>query len=129
MTEPQNTETAGGSRYSAGKPGGWWYAPLRGLRLVAPVWTQGAEKYAPMDWKNGQSFSTLLDCAMRHMLEALDKGPRAVDPESGNLHLAHVAWNVLALLTFLADERDDLNDVDSWRGVTAAEKRARDLTR
>jgi hypothetical protein len=118
----ENTESSGGTRYSEGKPGHWWCAPLRGLRLVAEVWTFGAEKYAPMDWKEGQSYSTLIDCAMRHMLEVLDKGPLARDPDSKDgkvLHLAAVAWNILCLLTFIADGREDLNDVDKWRGVTA----------
>lgn len=120
----ENTETSGGTRYSAGKPGGWWYVPLYGVRLVAEVAMMGAEKYAPMDWRNGQSFSTLLDCAMRHFLEVLERGPLARDSESGKLHLAHVGWNVLALLTFIALGRDDLDDVTPWQGVTAAKKRA-----
>lgn len=117
-----NTEKAGGTRYSQGKPGGWWYAPIYGLRLVAEVWQRGAEKYAPMDWKNGQSFSTLLDCASRHWLEVVEHGPWARDPETGAYHLAHLAWNVLTLLTFMALERHDLDDVSKWRGITAATK-------
>lgn len=116
---PKNTEDAGGSRYSEGKPAGWWYAPIYGLQLVADVWEYGAKKYAPMDWKEGQSFSTLLDCAMRHTLDVLHKGPYARDPESGAYHAAHACWNWLCLLTFMSLGRDDLNDVDEWRGVTA----------
>jgi len=131
---PEDTERAGGTRFSKGKPGGWWYAPIYGLRLVAPVWQQGADKYAPFDWSEGQSYSTLIDCVMRHLLEVVDKGVWSRDPESGNLHLAHCAWNVLCLLTFMArDEREDvraydeaLNDIDPWRGVTAAMKRELD---
>lgn len=120
-----NTERVGiGSRYSAGKPAGWWHAPLLGLRLVAPVWQSGAEKYAPMDWREGQSFSSLIDCAMRHMLAVVDGGPLARDPESGHYHAAHAAWNLLTLLTFVVLGRDDLNDVDGWRGITAADRRA-----
>jgi hypothetical protein len=120
----ENTDSkSGGTRYSAGKPAGWWYAPLRGLRLVAPVWEMGAEKYAPMDWKQGQSYSSLLDCATRHFIEVLDKGPLAKDPESGCYHVAHTVWNLLTLLYFIdRDDRPDLNDVDPWRGVNAAMK-------
>lgn len=120
--ENVNTEKAGGSRFSGGKPGGWWYAPLFGLRAVARVWEYGASKYAPLDWKEGQSFSTLLDCAMRHTLEVMDKGPWAIDRESGCFHAAHVAWNWLALLTFMVQQRTDLDDTAEWRGVTAATK-------
>lgn len=121
---PVNTEAAGGSRYSAGKPGGWSYIPMYGLRLISAVAVDGGKKYAPQDWRNGQSFSTLWDCFMRHVLEAQERGITARCPESGHLHLAHAAWNLLALLTFIAVGRDpELNDIDIWRGVTAAMKR------
>lgn len=122
-SEPANAETAGGTRYSHGKPAGWWYAPIYGLRLVAPVWERGAKKYAPMDWKNGQSFSTLIDCATRHLLEVLDRGPYAKDTETGCYHAAHTVWNLLALLTFIERGRTELDDVSPWIGVTAAQKR------
>jgi hypothetical protein len=115
----ENMETAGGSRYSKGKPGGWWYAPLYGLRLVAPVWMRGAVKYAPLDWREGQSFSVLIDCAMRHTLEVLHRAPYAKDPETDCYHAAHAAWNWLCLLTFIALGRNDLDDTEQWRGVVA----------
>ena len=118
----ENTETAGGTRFNAGKPGGWWYAPILGLRLVAPVWMQGAEKYAPKDWRVGQSFSVLIDCAFRHMLEVVDKGPKSRCPESGNLHAAHAVWNLLCMLTLMVLGRDDCDDVTKWEGVTTAMK-------
>lgn len=117
-----NTDESGGTRYSDGKPAGWWYAPILGLRLVAKVWEMGAEKYAPKDWAVGQSFSTLLDCAMRHTLEVMHRGPWARDPESGQYHAAHVAWNWLTLLTFMELERHDLDDCTKWDGVTAKDK-------
>lgn len=114
-----NTEASGGTRYSTGKPKGWWYAPLYGLRLVAQVWEAGASKYAPRDWAEGQSFSTLLDCASRHWLEVMHRGPWAIDEDTGAYHLANLAWNVLCLLTFMALDRRDLDDVTPWFGVTA----------
>ena len=65
---PSNTDTSGGTRYSEGKPGGWWYAPLGGLELVAPVWEMGADKYAPRDWAQGQLYSTLMNSLSRHIV-------------------------------------------------------------
>ena len=123
-TLPKNTDAkAGGSRFSEGKPGGWWYAPIYGLRLVAGIWEQGSKKYAPMDWKEGQSFSSLMDCAFRHTLEVMERGPWARCPDSGELHVGHIVWNWLTMLTFMAKgDRPDLNDVDKWRGITAAAK-------
>ena len=117
----KNTETAGGTRYSEGKPSGWWYAPLFGLRLVAEVWRGGSEKYAPLDWQNGQSFSTLFDCMSRHWIYIVDQGVWSRCPDSGAYHLAHLVWNALALLTFMAKERHDLDDMTFWRGATAAQ--------
>jgi len=125
---PHNTDAkAGGSRFSEGKPGGFWYAPLLGLRLVSEVWTSGAEKYAPMDWREGQSFSSLVNCAFRHMLQVIAHGPMARDDGEGGtgaLHVACVVWNMLTLLTFIEMGEDErLNDIDHWRGVTARKRR------
>ena len=116
----RNTDTSGGTRYSEGKPAGWWYAPLYGLKLVAPLWEAGAAKYAPKDWQSGQSFSTLLDCAMRHMMEVMHHGVWGIDEDTGAYHAAAVAWNMLALLTFMALGRHDLDDCTIYDGVTAA---------
>lgn len=121
--EMKNTDTSGGTRYSEGKTAGWWYAPLAGLKLVAPVWEMGARKYAPMDWMVGQSFSTLMDCAMRHSIAVMEEGPYARDPESGHYHAGHAAWNWLAMLTFMAQGRVDLDDITPYQGVTAADMR------
>ena len=126
MTEDQtlNTDKTGGTRYSAGKPGGWWYAPLYGLRLVAEVWTKGGAKYAPLDWQEGQSFASLFDCMSRHYFKLVQHGVWSKDdgPKgTGAYHLAALVWNALCLLTFMALERYDLDDMTGWQGVTAAQ--------
>ena len=115
----KNTEKSGGTRYSEGKPKGWWYAPLLGLRLVAEVWTGGGDKYAPLDWQQGQSFSSLFDCMSRHWIAIVAHGVWSRDPDSGAYHLAHLVWNALCLLTFMEQERHDLDDMTFWQGVTA----------
>jgi hypothetical protein len=123
----KDTEQTGGTRYSEGKPAGWWFAPLLGLRLLAGVWTGGSEKYAPLDWQEGQSFSTLLNCTGRHWLEVVHYGPWAKCPDSGCYHLAHMAWNILCLLTFMVligrdeEKYGGVDDVTRWRGITATE--------
>src|SRR5688500_2665021 len=104
-----NVETSGGTRYSAGKPRGSWLTPVLGLRLVQRVAMYGARKSAPLDWQCGQSFSTLMDCALSHVLKMLQHGPTSRDEESGELHAAHAAWNLLALLTFIEAGRTDLD--------------------
>jgi hypothetical protein len=123
----ENTDKSGGTRFSAGKPGMWWAIPMKGLRLVARVTMHGSKKYAPLDWACGQSYSTLLDSASRHWLEVLTSGPLARDEESGEYHLAHCAWNILCLLHFIEQGREDLDDVSEWQGVTTAMKEAKEL--
>jgi succinate dehydrogenase flavin-adding protein (antitoxin of CptAB toxin-antitoxin module) len=116
-----NTETSGGTRYSEGKPKMTW-APWRGMMEVCRVSDRGAQKYAPLDWDCGQSFSTLLNSASRHMIAAMNN-PLARDSESDLLHVGHAAWNLLCLLDFVEQGRAaELDDITKWRGVSASEK-------
>ena len=116
-----NTETAGGTRYSEGKPKPMW-TPALGLLEVAKVTEYGATKYAPHDWWVGQSYSGLVNSAARHMMQVLSYGPRARDRESGLLHTAHAAWNLLCLLHFHHEGRDtELDDLSGFVGVTTEE--------
>lgn len=122
-SDAENMETSGGTRFSKGKPGMWWAIPLAGLRLVSEVTMYGAKKYAPLDWAEGQSFSTLFDCTMRHLERMATDGLWSRDKESGLLHAAHAAWNLLCLLHFMQEGREDLDDVSKYRGMTTAEYR------
>lgn len=97
--------------------------PAMGTEEACRVSERGAEKYAPLDWHVGQSWSTLLSSAMRHMKKALARGVLSRDEESGLMHIAHCQWNLLCLLHFMAEGRTDLDDVTPWRGVTATQKK------
>ncbi len=87
----------GGLRHDSGK--------VR-LDLIPPEWiealgqvlTKGAEKYAARNWEKGMAWSKMIGCAMRHLLAFL-RGER-FDQETGCHHLAHAAWNVLALMSY-----------------------------
>lgn len=64
------------------------------LMEVAKVATFGARKYEPESWKLVDNGSTRYKSALyRHLL-----APEELDEESELDHLAHVAWNALALL-------------------------------
>lgn len=68
----------------------------RAVLAVAEVATFGANKYTKGGWlhvTNGQE--RYRDAADRHRLK---QGFELYDPDSELLHLAHEAWNVLALL-------------------------------
>jgi hypothetical protein len=113
-----NMEKAGGARYNAGKEQ-YHSLPVLAFKEIAKVGTQGAEKYGHFNWWKGQAFSTLVNSAMRHMLKVL-WNPASVDPESGQYHAAHVAWNVMAILHFIAEGQDGrLNDIEEERRTLA----------
>ena len=62
---------------------------------VARVAEYGATKYAERNWERGMSWGHCFSGAMRH-LWAWWSGEET-DPESGCSHLAHAAWNCMAL--------------------------------
>lgn len=78
------------------------------MYAIAQVMTWAAENkgYKPNDWKNlPDSFMAFTGATGRHRVKRL-KG-EDLDDESGLLHLAHEAFNVLALLetTLLGDNK------------------------
>lgn len=72
--------------------------PVHPLRLIAEVFTMGAEKYAPRNWEKGMSYSRIVGALMRH-LEAWRSGETHC-PEDGQHHLASVAWCCMALMEY-----------------------------
>ena len=67
------------------------------IEEVVKVGTDGAAKYSDNGWKevpNGEE--RYMDALGRHLL-ALQKGEE-FDKLSGSRHLAHVAWNALAVM-------------------------------
>ena len=88
-----------GAKLDADKPRAWLMLQGFGnaLGAVARVTTIGAEKYTPEGWRqvpNGQE--RYMDAFARHAL-ALARGEQ-IDPDTGCLHKAQAAWNLLAAL-------------------------------
>ncbi len=77
------------------------------LMELAKVYTMGAVKYAPENWRKGMAWSRMYGSAMRHIL-AFQQGEE-VDEESGLPHLAHAIWNLFSLLDYTVShpELDD----------------------
>lgn len=85
--------------------------PPRILKVLAQIYTNGAEKYDGDNWKKGLSFRGVTDSAMRH-LEAF-RACKDKDNES-NLHtLGHAAWNVLTLMDY-STSHPEYDDRDHW---------------
>ena len=69
----------------------------RAIEKVGRVGTYGAIKYTPNGWRsvpNGQE--RYIDAMYRHLLK--HASGEAMDPDTGIQHLAHAAWNILAVL-------------------------------
>lgn len=81
--------------------------PPFALEELARVFSYGAEKYGARNWEAGLDWGRLFAAAQRH-LWSWWAGEDA-DEETGISHLAHAAWNCLALLEFARThpERDD----------------------
>lgn len=76
------------------------------LDLLPPEWvlalgkvsTKGSIKYAPRNWEQGMKWSKVWGPLLRHAFAWL--GGQKIDKETGCHHLALVAWNALALMTY-----------------------------
>ena len=77
------------------------------LELIPPEWewalgmvtTKGSEKYAPRNWEKGMDHSIMIGCMKRHIAKYL-AGQKYDMGETGCHHLAMVAWNALALMSY-----------------------------
>ena len=76
----------------------WELMPVAALEEVAKVFTYGAKKYDPDNWRKGFPWRSVFGSGMRHMMAWL--GGEDVDPESGIHHLAHAACNMLFILEY-----------------------------
>ncbi len=100
-----NLDAGGGLRMNSGKirmeltPPEWDYA-------LADVTTQGSKKYAARNWELGMEWSVMVGCMKRHLVK-FEAGERYDGKEfdiaagtTGCHHLAMVAWNALALMSY-----------------------------
>jgi hypothetical protein len=84
-------------RYDVGKER-FDLVPADSLFALVDVYTKGAAKYADRNWEKGMSWSRCFGSLMRHAWKFW-RG-ETNDPETGCHHMAHVAWNALALVSY-----------------------------
>jgi hypothetical protein len=77
----------------------WCLLPYEAVTEVVKVLEFGAKKYAAHGWVGGMNWSLLADAIMRHF-EAWQGGEDRA-PDSGLLHVSHIACNAL-FLTYYA---------------------------
>lgn len=87
----------GGLRYDEGKTR-YDLIPPEWEQALAEVLTAGAAKYAERNWERGMAWSKCVGCVRRHIFKWL-RGEQ-YDDETGCHHLAHAAWNLLALMSY-----------------------------
>jgi 5'(3')-deoxyribonucleotidase len=68
------------------------------IEQLAKVFTKGAEKYEDNNWLKGMSWSSVVASLKRH-LSAFEQGID-FDEETELLHMAHVAWNAMAIVSY-----------------------------
>ena len=80
------------------------------FHLIDPVWhestvkvlTMGAAKYVENNWKKNKDINRYISALERH-LNDIKKGI-FIDPESGELHTAHIACNSM-FLHYMLDKK------------------------
>ena len=72
--------------------------PVAPLWEVARVYTYGASKYAPDNWRKGIEWHRIYAALQRHLFKFWNG--EDIDPESALPHLAHAAFGVLTLLEY-----------------------------
>jgi hypothetical protein len=84
--------------------------PARFMAELAHVYTAGAKKYEPHNWRKGLAWSRVVGALLRHVYEWLRYGP--IDPEDYGHRLAKVAWCCATLIEYEATHPElcDLED-------------------
>lgn len=95
----------GGERKDDGKPR-VDLLPADAMLYLGQVYAAGARKYTDRNWERGMAYRKMLGPLMRHLFKWMI-GERT-DPETGLLHMGHVAWNALGLLSY--ELRNIIND-------------------
>lgn len=89
------------------------------LDALGRVYGYGANKYAAHNWRRRYEFSKSLDALDRHVAAFTDG--ETYDPESGEHHLAHAAFHLAALITWITEDGEGVNNPmdDRWRSALA----------
>lgn len=100
MSNPTITADGKGLRFDEGKPR-VDLIPGDAMLEIGSVYAYGCKKYAVRNWERGMPWSKCLGPLLRHLFKWMmgqkyDNGPKG----SGEMHIAMVAWNAIALLTY-----------------------------
>lgn len=120
MTEIRTTSETGGQKGM--KPERFDLIPAGALAHLARQYGFGAEKYSDNNWRAGYEWSKAYAALQRHALAFW--GGEDMDEESGQPHMAAVAWHAFTLLTFMEEHPmfDDRYKKPGKRAANAVER-------
>ena len=96
----------GGVKHDGGKPP-ISLIPRSAIEAEARVLAVGVAKYGKDNWRQGMSWSRLVDASLRHILAYADG--EDLDSETGLSHLAHARASLSFLIEY-ADTHPELDD-------------------
>ncbi len=76
--------------------------PVEALNAIARLYGVGAKKYAAHNWRRGYDWSKSFDAMHRHM--AAFWSGEDIDPETGEPHMAAVAFHAMTLIVFMQEQ-------------------------
>jgi len=78
------------------------------IQELVKVFTEGAKKYSDFNWIDGGMDYTKMLASLKRHIAAFELG-EDIDPETKCHHMAHAAWNALALVSYSkwCPENDD----------------------
>lgn len=89
----------------------WRQLPWQALTELARVSTYGSKKYGRGNWRGCEDENRFLDALMRHVTKYMTGERFAHD--SNLHHLAHAAWNALAILEMeIEDTKHAFDEID-----------------
>lgn len=102
MPEVRVTSDTGGQKGS--KPQRMDLLPPGALLKISEVYEFGSRKYDDHNWRKGYSWSLSYAAMQRHL--NLFWSGQDLDEESGLPHVAHAAFHMFTLLTFMEEQRE-----------------------
>lgn len=97
----------------------WDLLPIHAMQALVAVYTFGAKKYEAHSWERGIKYSRVYAALLRHVTTWWQG--ETYDKESGIHHLAHAAWNCLALLTYDLHNKTECDD-RTWEMIEKESK-------
>lgn len=117
--EVRTTSSTGGQK--GVKPQRHDLLPRPALDRIAEVYAFGAGKYADHNWRLGYEWGKSYAAAQRHLTAFWDG--ESDDDESGLSHLAHAGFHIFALLTWLSQDGEGVDNPFDDRWTTARARR------